>query len=329
MPEVLSIEVDDEFDPRPPSQPFGIRDPNGNLNIGLIAGVIVAVVLVIALIIVVANPFGSITKAAKPPSWEPTDPLKSLEAIPLYANDDKIVEDLQNALDDWAKYFTTGDLRDIEDSFDVAGKQYALILKEQPAVKSELEPGEPAKVELGVVGNAGKEGNIYTLRADITWTKPGGEPSNFKWDVKMKRDQDSNNYLVNTIKSTDESALSALQFCDAVKLVAKLDNDESVNEQLAKLGAVEQKKSVASLIDVRLKLWEYVEPAFLKSSAPDSVSQIIDQYKKSKKILEEAANLQEFSANVKAINEDESIIEAHTAVEESAQNECDVDITAR
>lgn len=76
MPEVMSIEVDEEFDTRPPSQPFGFRGPDGDLNIGLIAGIAVAVVLVIALILVVANPFGSDPPAVKVETWSPKTPYQ-------------------------------------------------------------------------------------------------------------------------------------------------------------------------------------------------------------------------------------------------------------
>lgn len=346
MPEVLSIEVDEEFDPRPPAQPFGIKGPDGSWNIGFIAGIAAAVVLVIALVVVVANPFASEEKKAAVKTWTPTDPLKDAQVIPNYTLADPIFQDLQTALEDWAKFYTTGDISDIENSFDLAGKQYALLLNGTPAaegspaiksaaeIKAEVEalatPPEEAKIELGIVANAGKQDNLYTMRADITWTQPGGTSETYKWDIKMKKDLNSGTYLLSTIKTTDTSAINGLGFCDAVNILNKLENDEQVNKKLSELTLAEQQKSVAKLIDVRFKVWQTVKPAFVKSSAPDAVAIIIDQYKQSKKLLDESKSLKEFVASNEVLIEDESIVAAHSAVVDAAQSECPgVDISDR
>ena len=342
MPEVMSIEVDEEFDPRPPAQPFGFKGPDGEWNWVFVGGVAAAVVLVLALIFVVANPFGSDKKQEAVPTWEPTDPLKDAQVLPNYSNSDKPVEDLQNALDSWALFYTTGDITDVEDTFDLAGKQYALLLNGDPEnaiksaaeIKAEVEPlaisPEPAKVELGLVANAGKKGDIFTLRASITWTQPGSDPSIYQWDIKMKQDPKTSNFLISTIATTDPAALGTLDFCGAGQILEGLDKQDLVVEKLNSLDEENAKKSLGKLIAIRLKVWQQVEAAFKTSSAPDSVPVIIDQYKQSKKFLEEAKTLENFIEADGELSQDESIDSAHTAAEKAVSTECsDLDITGR
>lgn len=330
MPEVMSIEVDEEFDPRPPAQPLGMRGPDGKLNIGLIAGVVVAVILVIALIVVIANPFGSDKKPVAVATFTPVDPLKDSKAIPLYSPNSDIVQDLQTSLEDWALYYTTGRIEDLSESFDLAGKQYAALLKEQPSIVAAPEPGLPSKIELGTVGNAGKQGNLYTLRADITWTKPGDTPTNFKWDVTLKKDNNINKYLLSTTKTTESDASNALAFCDAVKIVKKLQNDDKVNAEFAKLNLEDRKVAIGAVFNIRLKVWKFVQPAFEESKAPDSVALIVEQYSESLKLLDSAADLTEFSGQIAELYDDDALLQARTDAEEAASTECEgIDISKR
>lgn len=330
MPEVMSIEVDEEFDPRPPSQPFGMRNPDGKLNVGLIAGIAVAIILVIALIVVVANPFGSDPKPVAVAKFTPFDPLKEVKAIPLYSPSDDIVADLQSSLNDWALYYTTGDIEDINGSFDLAGKQYAALLKEQASILASPEPGLPSKIELGTVGNAGKQGNLYTLRADITWTKPGDTPANYKWDVVMKKDNNSSKYLLSTTKTTKSDATNGLTFCEAVNIVRKLQDDDEVNAEFKKLQLDDRKVAIAAVFDIRLKVWKFVKPAFEESKAPDSVDLIVDQYSEMLKLLENSETLTDFSTDVASIINDDSLLEARSNVEDAASSECNgTDISKR
>lgn len=326
----MSIEVDEEFDPRPPAQPFGMRGPDGKLNVGLIAGIAVAVILVIALIVVIANPFGSDPKAPVVVKFTPIDPLKDSKAIPLYSPNDDIVHDLQSSLEDWAQYYTTGNIDELAGSFDLAGKQYASLLKEQPSILAAPEAGLPSKIELGTVGNAGKQGNLYTLRADITWTKPGDTPSSYKWDVVMKKDNNSSKYLLSTTKTTEKDASNALAFCDAAKIVAKLQNDDEVNGEFAKLNLADRKVAIGAVFSIRLKVWKFVEPAFEDSRAPDSVNLIIKQYSESLKLLDSTANLTEFSSEIANLYNDDALLQARTDAENAASTECNgIDISKR
>ena len=346
MPEVMSIEVDEEFDTRPPSQPFGFRGPDGDLNIGLIAGIAVAVVLVIALILVVANPFGSDPPAVKVETCSPKNPLSDIQIVQLYSLEDSIAQDLQSSLDEWAKFYTTGDITDLEGTFDIAGSQYALLLngaaatETTPAVKSAAEvkadiealPVEPevAKVEIISVAKVVKKSNLFTVRAVLTWTEPGKESSTYKWDVSMKKDLDSSTYLLNSIKTTDPAAVGALDFCDAVTLISKLDKDSKVTEKLNGLTGAEQKNSLDKLFDIRIKVWQTAQPAFLQSSATDSVGVIVSQYKQAKKLLEESESLEAFYENFVKLNEDDATTSAHAEVVSAAQSDdCTADISER
>ena len=189
---------------------------------------------------------------------------------------------------------------------------------------------EPAKVELGLVANAGKKGDIFTLRASITWTQPGSDPSNYQWDIKMKQDPKTSNFLISTIATTDPAALGTLDFCGAGQILEGLDKQDLVVEKLNSLDEENAKKSLGKLIAIRLKVWQQVEAAFKTSSAPDSVPVIIDQYKQSKKFLEEAKTLENFIEADGELSQDESIDSAHTAAEKAVSTECsDLDITGR
>jgi hypothetical protein len=344
MPEVLSIEVDEEFDPRPPAQPFGLKDPNGNWNIGLLAGIVVAIILIIALIVVIVNPFGE-EKAKEVVAWSPNNPLKNIEALPTYSNNDPIVQDLQSALDDWALFYTSGDINILDNSFDKAGNQYALLLngrpasESSPAIKSAAEimaetallenAIEPAVIEIGVVGNAWKKGNLFLLRTQLVWTEPGGSPSKYNWDITMKKSSNANNFVLSTIITTDASSLNGLDFCGAAKVLNKLDTDEQVNKGLARIGVNEQAKAVDNLINIRLATWKYVAPAFLKSATPDSPYTIIEQYEIAKKTFKESKTLNEFNDKIKEVNETIKFVNAHEEAVEAAQSECDIDISMR
>lgn len=344
MPEVMSIEVDEEFDPRPPAQPFGMRSPDGKLNIGLIAGIAVAVILVIALVIVIANPFGSKPKAPVVATFTPVDPLKYIKTIPLYAPNEKIVLDLQASLDAWAKFYTEGKIEKLQNTFDVAGKQYAQLLNGSPAVGSSPavpsaaeilaspDAGLPAKVEINSAGNAGKQGTLYTVRADITWTKPGTDSISYKWDITMKKGANSNVYLLSTIKTTSNEAINTLSFCDAVKTVAKLQDDTELDSAFKKLTLEKRTEAIKASYEIRMKVWRFVETAFDESKAPDSVAIIVDQYDAVLKALDKSKNLTEFSELVKPIFDDEATIEAYGAIEDAvaAESDCSsIDISGR
>ena len=344
MPEVMSIEVDEEFDPRPSAQPFGMRGPDGKLNVGLIAGIAVAVVLVIALVVVVANPFAAKTKPVEVAKFTPVDPLKDVKTIPLYAPTDEIVLDLQSALDAWAKFYTDGKIERLQITFDVAGKQYAQLLNGSPATESSAaipsaseilaspDPGLPAKVEINSAGNAGKQGTLYVVRADISWTKPGSDPINYKWDVTMKKGATSDNYQLNTIKSTEGEAINALSFCDAVKMVSKLQDDQELEAAFAKLPLSAREEAIRDSYTIRMKVWQFVETAFDGSKAPDSVAIIVNQYKEALKALDESKDLSEFSLLLEPIFSDETTVDAYEAVDDAvaAESQCsNVDISAR
>ena len=308
MPEVMSIEVDEEFDPRPPAQPFGMRGPDGNLNIGLVAGIVVAVILVVALIVVVANPFASDAKPVKTSNWKPVNPLENVKLIPAYAADEQIATDLQTALNAWANFYTNGDITSLNSSFDLAGRQYAQLLNGRPAsegfeavksaaeLKSEISALSakpvPAVIELSQMGNAGRKGNLYTVRAQIAWTQPGQEPTNYKWDVVMKRDGEK--YLLSTVATTDQNAIGTLSFCDAAKLVEKLENDDVVTKELKAITSSKDSfVKYKEMVEIRKNTWEKLADATIVSDDKANVDEIVSAYEELLKNLKSSASLAE------------------------------------
>lgn len=308
MPEVMSIEVDEEFDPRPPAQPFGMRNPDGKLNIGLIAGIVVAIILVIALIIVVANPFGSDAKPIKASTWSPVNPIKDAKFIPAYASDDQVTVDLQAALNAWSNFYTNGEITLLNSSFDLAGRQYAQLLNGRPAsegveaiksaaeLKAELSALStrpvPAVIELSQTGNAGRTGNLYTVRTQITWTQPGQEPSIYSWDIVMKREADK--YLLSTVRTTKSDALRALNFCDAAKLVQKLEDDDKVSKEIKSIGSANEAfEKYKEMIKIRISTWQTLADATIISDDKANLGEIVDAYGELSNNLKTSSSLEE------------------------------------
>lgn len=330
MPEVMSIEVDEEFDPRPPSTPFGLRGPDGNLNFGLIAGVAIAIVLVLMLIFVVVKPFGGGDKAPAVPAWKPNDPAESAKFLETYPATSPMASSIQNSLEAWAKYYTTGDLRDLEDSFDLTGNQYALLVAEQAAVKAEVEaagePGEPAIIKLGPIGKVKRKDDIFTVRVVIDWTKRGAlERQIFKWDIDMK--SDDNLFVLSTTRNTDADVkLQPVNFCGAVDIIAQLDDDATLVKKTAKSTPENKLTSYVALVNARLKAWKILETAVDGTDSEADVAVIVERYQAFVDAGKKATTVEEID---EAEPETDST-DAEAAIESRASEECsDADITNR
>jgi|GEM_PF-3143260 len=277
MPEVMSIEVDEEFDPRPPQTPFGLRGPDGKLNIPLIAGVAFAIVLVLLLIFVVVKPFSK--EAAPPPvsNWKPNNPVENIQAIPVYPANSALVISLQESLDSYAKFYTTGDLEEIQKTFDLAGPQYALIAKEQPTVIANPDPGEPAVIDLGAVGKVTQNDKLYTVRTTVTWTKPGGTPNEFQWDIIMKQ-RTGNDYVLNRIDETQEGAKQPIDFCGAIGFISELDSDDVVTKELGEFSGDKYVAKVREIAEIREDTWSFLQEVAAGTDDQEAVDAIMGEW---------------------------------------------------
>ena len=113
-------------------------------------------------------------------------------------------------------------------------------------------------------------------------------------------------------------------------MISKLDKDSKVTEKLNGLTGAEQKNSLDKLFDIRIKVWQTAQQAFLQSSATDSVGVIVSQYKQAKKLLEESESLEAFYENFVKLNEDDATTSAHAEVVSAAQSDdCTADISER
>lgn len=324
MPEVMSIEVDEEFDPRPPSSPFGLRDPEGKLNWGMIAGIAIAIILVIALILVVAKPF----EKAKPPvvsTWTPKDPTKDINFLESYPDTSPMVASLQNSLEAWAKYYTTADLKDLISTFDLAGNQYALLVEQQPAIAANPEPGEPAIIEIGPVGKVSRKNDVFTVRAVINWTKPGSpEGKVYKWDIDMKSKE--NIFILNTVRDTDPTQKQPVDFCGAVNIVAGLDSDDEIAKNLGDFDPAKQVELLNQAYDLKVKAWEFLEIAVAGTDSALDVDPIISNYRDIQAAGQKAKSIKEIG---EADNGD-TLTQNRQNIEERASQECDgADISKR
>lgn len=324
MPEVMSIEVDEEFDPRTPTSPFGLRGPNGELNYGMIGGIAVAIVLVILLIFVVVKPFSSAPKIAAP-IWEPKDPTKNVAFLDTYAADSSMAISLQKSLESWAKYYTTGDLKDLEETFDLAGEQYAQLAGEQAAIAAAPEAGAPSIIELGPIGKVERTDNIFTVRVVVSWTKPGAPTgSSFKWDIDMKSKIEGG-FLLKTIRETDPSEKKPVDFCGAVDVVAGLDDGEKTGKELSKVPVGKQVEVAKKVFDIRLKAWELLGTSVAGTDSEEAVKAIISQYKELAEASRRAENLNELAE----LGDETDDTAFRLIIEDRADQECDTDISNR
>ncbi len=325
MPEVMSIEVDEEFDPRTPTSPFGLRGPNGELNYGMIGGIAVAIVLVILLIFVVMKPFGADTPKAAAPLFKPNDPTKNVDFLEAYAADSAMTTSLQNALDAWAKYYTTGELEDLHQTFDLAGEQYAELASQQPAIAAAPEAGAPSIIELGPIGKVERTDNIFTVRVVVSWTKPGAPTgSSFKWDIDMKSKIEGG-FLLKTIRETDPSEKKPVDFCGAVDVVAGLDDGEKTGKELSKVPVGKQVEVAKKVFDIRLKAWELLGTSVAGTDSEEAVKAIISQYKELAEASRRAENLNELAE----LGDETDDTAFRLIIEDRADQECDTDISNR
>ena len=325
MPEVMSIEVDEEFDPRPPKQPFSFRDDEGKWNWPMIAGIALSVILVVALFIVITKPFTP-EKAPVVSKWTPKDPTKNSDILESHAPTSAMVASVQRALNDWAKFNTTGQLEDVATTFDRAGPQYALLVAQQPEIAANPEPGQPSIVELGPAGKADRKGEIFTVRVVVTWTKPGStDGKSYKWDIDMKS-KGGNQFVLNTIRETDPEDKQPVDFCGAAGLIAELESDEEIAKQLAKFEPVKQLELAISTYKIRVRTWEYLEAATAGTDSEAEVADIANNYRAIVTAGVKATSLKDLDT---ADNSDE-LENSRVAIQERISGECgDTDISGR
>lgn len=323
MPEVMSIEVDEDFDPRPQSSPFGLRDPEGNLNIGMIAGIVIAIFLVLMLIFVVVKPFGSGDPVATS-DWKPNDPTLELNVLASYPVNDPIVEATQAALEDWAEFATTGDLDTLSSTFDLAGIQYAALVKEAPTIAANPEPGEPAIIKLGPVGRVSQTDNIYVIRTNVNWTKPGSAGNTYAWDMTLEKTS-GNNYLLSSVKETAINAKKPIDFCTAVGLVSELDTNQVIGDEYVKFPVEEQIPVVTNAFAVRLKSWDYMLEVARGTDDESAVSAIVTELEDTVAAGEAGKTIDE----IMQVSKDAANGDNRAYLEERAQNQCSKDISNR
>lgn len=324
MPEVMSIEVDEEFDPRTPTSPFGLRGPNGELNYGMIGGIAVAIVLVILLIIVVAKPFSSDSVKKAAPLWNPTDPTKDVAFLDTFASNSEMVESVRVSLEAWAKYYTTADLEDLEGAFDLAGEQYAELAGQQAEIAASPEPGAPSIIELGPLGKVERAENIFTVRAIITWTKPGQVGSTYKWDIDMKTTGE-NAIVLSTVRETDPSEKQPVDFCGAVEVVAGLDDLETIRKELDKTPVESQVEVVGDVFDIKVKAWGLLAISVAGSDSEEAVNAILEDYE----AIADASKVESTVEDVLDSGTDADLTPFYKSIESRAQDECDEDISNR
>lgn len=295
MPEVMSIEVDEEFDPRPPSSPFGLRDPEGNWNYGMIGGIAIAIVLVLLLIFVVVKPFSS-EKAAEVSNWKPNDPTQDLNYLETYPSTSQMHASMQKSLEDWALYYTTGKLTDLESSFDLAGPHYAQLVAGQPTIAKSPEEGDPAIIQLGPIGKVSRKDDIYTTRVVVTWTKPGSpDPKKYMWDIDMKSFEAG--YVLHSVEETDSKAKQPINFCGAVDVIAELDDDKKVAKETSAMPPERALERTLDMLAIRLKSWELLETAVAGTDSEADVAPIAKDYRNLVQIGKKAKNVSDLSDN--------------------------------
>ncbi len=324
MPEVMSIEVDEEFDPSPPPAPFGFHKPDGSLNYGLIGGIAVAVVLVLLLIFVVIKPFSGDSTPKPVSTWAPKDPTIDLKYLDTYPANSAMVSSVQASLNAWSQFYTTGVLKDLSESFDLIGAQYALLSSQQPTIAANPEAGFPAVVELGPVGKVERKDNIFTVRVANKWTKPGADSSSsYKWDIDMKIS--GNQYLLVTVRDTQAGAEVPLDFCGAIDVVAGLEDAKTVTAELQKFSGADQVAKMGELYTVKAKAWKLLNTAVAGTDSAEDVQPILDQYQNLAEATKKTASLEELQKN----NQTGGLEDERKAIGGRATQECEADIAGK
>lgn len=323
MPEVMSIEVDEEFDPRPPKQPLSFRDDEGKLNWKLIVGVVIAVLLILALIIVVTQPFKKEEKAVVS-TWTPKDPTKKSKYLVTYPATSQIAISVQSSLEAWAKYYTTAKLDDLSQSFDLAGPQYAQLVQDQAKVAAEPEAGMPSIIELGPLGDVSREEDIYTTRAIVTWTKPGSDdPKVYHWDIDMK--SVGSKFVLYTVRDTDpKEKKKPIDFCGAADLISQVEDDDKLAKETASMPADQQLEVTLQMMSIRLKVWEQLQAAVAGTDSQYDVDPIVESYKD----LVQAGRTAKTTDDLANVAQND-ITDSTNAIVERASKDCGVDITKR
>ncbi len=292
MPEVMHIEVDEDFDPRPKEAPFSLRDPEGNPNWPIIGGIALAIVLVLAIIIVLVNPFGSKEEVVQRSEWTPSDPTIAVNFLDTYPVDDPMVKSIQDSFDALAEFLATGDIEVVQSTFDLAGRQYALLVEEQPKIAANPDTEGPAVVRLGPVGKVSQVDNTFVVRVVIRWTIPGKEGQDLEYDLTMLR-ENNNTYLLSVISETNPIEPKPISFCTAADVIAGLDPFETVAKELESFSTSDQIALTLEVIDIRLKAWNLMKTATSGTSDRENVDAIIDEYSKVQGEADAAATYEE------------------------------------
>jgi hypothetical protein len=324
MPEVMSIEVDEEFDPRPPKQPFSLRDDEGKWNWPMIAGIALAIILVIALIIVVAKPFEK-EKPVVVSNWKPTDPTVDIEFLESYSATSPMTRSVQSSLDALSKFYFDGRLDNMGSTFDLSGPQYAIMVSQQAKIQAAPQAGGAAIVQLGPLGEVSRKDNIFKTRVVVTWTIPGtNDPTEYRWDIDMKAQE--NRFVLFAIVNTEPGAKPPINFCGAVNLVAELDSDETVEKEIAQMPSGRQFERTVESLEIRLKTWQFLADAVAGTDSEQDVTPIVNEYETLVSAGRKAKNISEL-ANGQARRD---LTVNRRAIESRASDECEgADISDR
>ncbi len=189
MPEVLGIrELGDEPEPRPEVAGPDLVDGDGEDVVSFerrrspsVWRRWGAILVVVALALAVARSLGG--GGAVPTSTEPAStaaPTTVVVAPPAEAA-------AWAALEDWARFATTGDLDALRDTFDAGGPQFAQLAGE------EISPvaGPPYRFD-ATIGptSAGSRVGEQVVMADVVVSRPGEADQRFSWEVVMRQGAD-------------------------------------------------------------------------------------------------------------------------------------------
>lgn len=328
MPEVTSIEVDEEFDPRPTPTPFGLRGPDGELNKGMVAGIVIAVLLVLLVIGAIATSLGG-DSGAKKATWKPTDPLKGLESLTTVDPRSPEMVAMASAMNAWSKFGLTGNISEVESTFDKSGPQYAELLKEQAAIQLKPESGDPAVVTINEMGRAGKADKDIKLRGEVVWTKPGFTPNEFFWDVTM-RQQSTGSYLLYNVSTADKNKDKvALTFCDAITLIAGMDSSDTVSKEISKLATNDKAPAFIEYLNVRQQVWKVVAAATVGRDDTDNFEQLATLYNSQYTKAKDKTSIKDISSSLSSDADIQSEQENRSVTDAAATEECKSAISDR
>ncbi len=235
MPEVLSVETEDDLDERAYRAPSGGGGPLGgfgnNSSPWKLIVVLAALTTFAALVGFVVFVRGGSSSPSSSSSTQPNGTSSTLSA-----NDPRVAAS-QKALTAWGKFAVTGNLDLVKGTFDPSGPQYAELQKEVPALQANPAGDPPYQYTLVAPTSIDTSDKTKaTIRGVVHITRPGESEQKLAWDITLSANP-SGGWWLSTVASAPadyaNQALTAKEdLCTVAKEASQLPSDTAIGTKM-------------------------------------------------------------------------------------------------